>query len=51
MITGYKIWKTAYNGKDYWLLLVNRIEGDFMKRFDTKLEATDYFLKKVWKRR
>lgn len=47
MITGEKIWKTEYKGKEYWLLLIQRDTGDELHKFGTKLEATEYFLNAI----
>lgn len=44
IIERYRVWKTYYNKKPYWMLLVEYASGrTFAKHFDTKQQAIDYF--------
>lgn len=44
MVEKFTISKTNHNGRDYWLLYVTKTTGTDLKKFNSKLEATEYFL-------
>ena len=41
MIENYKLYKTVYNEKEYWLLYITKTSGTDLYKFRSKKEAVE----------
>ena len=41
MIESYKLYKTVYNRKEYWLLYITKTFGTELHKFNSKKEAVE----------